>query len=94
VRTSKHTDSFAVILHLPHSRIPSLSKPSYVGLGPSNAECGGLVCILSRGHVPYVVRPLLDGSEAFSLVVDAYVYGFMHGEINGEENSVRSIKLR
>ena len=90
-RTSMYTNSFSGELHLLHSRMPFLSESGYVGLGPSNAECGDLVCIFSGGRVPHVIRPLPDGSgAAFSLVGDAYVYGLINGEFKGNlEAAVR-----
>jgi len=75
--------------------MPFLSDSGYVGLDPSNAECGDLVCIFSGGRVPYVICPLPDGSGAFLMVGDAYVYGLMHGEFKGNlEAAVRRIELR
>jgi len=51
-----YTNLFSGKLHLLPSRMPFLSDSGYVGLGPSNAECGDLVCIFSGGRVPYVMR--------------------------------------
>ncbi|KAK0625804.1 heterokaryon incompatibility protein-domain-containing protein [Immersiella caudata] len=91
-RMATYTTSFSGRLHLLHSRMPFLSESAYVGLGPSNAEHGDMVYMFGGTKVPYAIRPLPDDSGAFSLVSDAYAYGLMHGEITGDDATVRRVE--
>jgi hypothetical protein len=79
-----------------HSRRPFLSKAGRVGLAPWNAHSRDQICIFSGGKVPYINRPLNDGSGSFRLVGEAYVYGIMYGEyfVDKPEVKVKSIMLR
>ena len=55
-----------------------------IGLGPQSMRAGDIVCILSGGRVPFILRA--EGSE-FRLVGEAYVHGLMEGQAvkNGVE---------
>jgi hypothetical protein len=50
----------------------------FLGLGPAEVESGDVVCILSGGNLPYVVRPL--GQDEFTFLGPSYVHGIMNGE--------------
>ena len=53
------------------------TKKGTIGLGPRSMRPGDLVCILSGGRVPFIVRA--EGSY-FRLVGESYVYGLMEGQ--------------
>lgn len=55
-----------------------------IGLGPQSMRPGDVICILSGGRVPFIVRA--EGSE-FRLIGEAYVHGLMEGQAvkNGVE---------
>ena len=55
-----------------------LSSLGHVGMVPSHAQPGDIICILFGVHVPFVLRPL--DSEMFELVGESYVHGLMDGE--------------
>ena len=67
----------------PHRKFFTTKKCA-IGLGPRSMRPGDVVCILSGGRVPYIVRA--EGSE-FRLVGEAYVHGLMEGQAvkNGAE---------
>jgi hypothetical protein len=50
----------------------------FLGLGPAEVEPGDVVCILSGGNLPYVVRPL--SQDEFTFLGPSYVHGIMNGE--------------
>ncbi|EXL42618.1 hypothetical protein FOCG_15072 [Fusarium oxysporum f. sp. radicis-lycopersici 26381] len=51
----------------------------YMGLAPWNAQIGDKVAILHGGETPFILRNI-KGTEDFSLVGEAFVYGLMAGE--------------
>ncbi|KAH7467493.1 hypothetical protein FOMA001_g15115 [Fusarium oxysporum f. sp. matthiolae] len=51
----------------------------YMGLAPWNAQIGDKVAILYGGETPFILRNI-KGTEDFSLVGEAFVYGLMAGE--------------
>jgi hypothetical protein len=79
-----------------HSRRPFLSKAGRVGLAPHKTERGDRICIFSGGKVPYIIRPMNDGSDSFRVVGEAYVYGIMYGEyfLDKFEAKMESITLQ
>jgi hypothetical protein len=55
----------------------------YVGIGPALLQAGDMVCILSGGATPFVLRQDSHSNPSkrrFQLVGEAYVHGIMHGE--------------
>ncbi|EMT68771.1 hypothetical protein FOC4_g10004857 [Fusarium odoratissimum] len=50
-----------------------------MGLAPWNAQIGDKVAILRGGETPFILRNV-KGTEDFSLVGEAFVYGLMAGE--------------
>ncbi|KAG4412142.1 hypothetical protein IFR04_014736 [Cadophora malorum] len=79
-----------------HSRRPFLSKAGRVGLAPQNSQRCDQICIFAGGKVPYIIRPMIDGSTSFRLVGEAYIHGIMYGEYfqNNLEAAMESITLR
>ncbi|KAK5625785.1 hypothetical protein RRF57_001501 [Xylaria bambusicola] len=55
------------------------TKAGLIGLGPGFAEVGDLVCVLSGGHVLYVLRKKKQCSR-YEFVGECYVHGMMDGE--------------
>ncbi|PMD28931.1 hypothetical protein L207DRAFT_380461, partial [Hyaloscypha variabilis F] len=49
----------------------------YMGLAPSTAREGDLVCVLLGGDVPFILRP---SKSNYSLIGESYVHGIMDGE--------------
>jgi hypothetical protein len=55
----------------------------YAGIGPAVSQSGDVVCILSGGAAPFILRRDLRSNTSkrrFQLVGEAYVHGIMHGE--------------
>ncbi|KAF5022038.1 hypothetical protein F66182_5921 [Fusarium sp. NRRL 66182] len=70
------------------------TEQGHLGLGPRTARVGDQVGILQGAEVPHVFRRAPKGSEDdLSLVGDAYVYGIMYGELEGEELEYKVITL-
>ena len=55
-----------------------VTQLGFLGLGPDEVEPGDVVCILSGGDLPYVVRSL--GQGEFNFLEPSYVHGIMNGE--------------
>lgn len=55
-----------------------LTANASLGLGPHGMRGGDVVCVLSGGEVPFVLRPMAGGY--FVLVGECYVGGLMEGE--------------
>lgn len=54
-----------------------ITRKGYIGLGPQSVQLGDSVCILSRGHVAFLLRK--DGGH-HTFVAESYVHGLMNGE--------------
>ncbi|MCJ1254829.1 hypothetical protein MMC24_002645 [Lignoscripta atroalba] len=54
-----------------------VTEKGRMGTGMKSMEYGDLVCILSGGRVPYLVR---KSGQHYRFVGEAYVHGLMHGE--------------
>lgn len=64
-----------------------VTEKGYIGLGPGRCKTGDVVAVLAGADVPFVLEPrAASRNNACSLVGEAYVHGFMHGE------AVRSIE--
>ena len=55
-----------------------VTKMGFLGLGPAEAEPGDVVCVLSGGNLPCVIRPL--SQDEFTFLGLGYVHGIMNGE--------------
>jgi hypothetical protein len=56
-----------------------ITEPGDLGLGPTSTQSGDVVAFIRNTKVPFILRPAQDGY--FSLVGEAYIHGFMQGEI-------------
>ena len=61
-----------------------------IGLGPRSTRPGDLVCILSGGRVPFIVRP---EESVFSLIGESYVHGLMEGQAVKNKFEMREFLL-
>ncbi|KAF2006554.1 hypothetical protein P154DRAFT_421812 [Amniculicola lignicola CBS 123094] len=57
------------------------TRGHYLGTGPRSLRQDDEVWILHGGAVPYVLRPKANGK--YQLIGEAFVYGVMHGEVQG-----------
>jgi hypothetical protein len=48
-------------------------------LCPASSQVGDLVCFIRDADVPFVLRPV--DNDRFELLGEAYMHGFMHGEV-------------
>ena len=53
-----------------------LTKKGYLGLGPTNAQKGDLVCILYGCSVPVIIRKY---GQDYRFVGESYIHGLMYG---------------
>ncbi|MCJ1256837.1 hypothetical protein MMC24_004662 [Lignoscripta atroalba] len=56
-----------------------VTREGFMGLGPSEAQEGDVVCVLQGAHVPFVLRKVEDHHV---LVEECYLHGFMNGEVD------------
>ena len=52
-----------------------ITDKGYMGLAPSHAQVGDLVCIFRKGDVPFILRPIGEGYH--ELVGGCFVHGIM-----------------
>lgn len=74
----------------PHRKFFTTKKCA-IGLGPQSMRPGDVVCILSGGRVPFILRA--EESE-FRLVGEAYVHGLMEGQAVKNGAEMQEIVLR
>jgi hypothetical protein len=55
-----------------------LSNTGWMGLAPTSAVKGDIICILLGGATPFVLRPA--GNDLYQLVGECYIHGMMDGE--------------
>ncbi len=60
----------------PHRKFFTTTK-GLIGLGPRSMRAGDIICIMSGGRVPYVLR---DERNHHRLIGEAYVHGLMEGQ--------------
>jgi hypothetical protein len=58
---------------------------------PKSTHEGDVICILFGGEVPYVLRPIRDGS--YSVIGECYVDNIMHGESLSHDAIPREFRL-
>lgn len=70
-------------------------KKEWIGLAPSVAKEGDIICILHGCSVPVLLRPRLESGETlFRLVGECYVHGIMDGEaIDDKSYRIEGFKL-
>lgn len=61
----------------------ALTHRQYVGLVPMKAEPGDQVFIPYGGEVPFILRKMTEGKDAYLLVGECYIHGIMSGEAMG-----------
>lgn len=60
----------------------ALSKEhGIMGLVPYTTLEGDLCCIIAQCSVPLILRPTFRGSRRYKVIGEAYLYGFMFGEV-------------
>ena len=76
----------------------AVTEKGYIGLVPSGAMPGDLLCLFFGASVPFVLRPRADcrdgaSSGTYSLVGEAYIHGIMDGEAldSGSERDIFEI---
>ena len=57
-----------------------VASDNRMGLVPSNAEIGDLVCVLLGCNVPVILRRMDDSKEEYLFIGEAYFQGIMDGE--------------
>jgi hypothetical protein len=59
-----------------------LTKGGYLGLGQEGFDVGDVVCILSGGEVPFLLREIgkQENGGVFRFLCESYVHGVMDGE--------------
>ena len=61
-----------------------------MGMLPQASDEGDIVCIISGGKTPFVIRP--DGNGAYRLVGECYLHGLMNGEFMDQPDWGKNIK--
>jgi hypothetical protein len=83
VRTKLDTAAWALMQRMRTERCLLATDRGYIGIGPSWAEVGDKISIMSGGSVPLLLRESgtdEDGELLHKLVGECYVYGIMNGE--------------
>jgi hypothetical protein len=63
-----------------HNRRFVVTDKGYFALVPRGARIGDSICVLERGHVPFVIRP--GGTrDGYEMLGESYVHGIMQGEV-------------
>jgi hypothetical protein len=57
------------------------TKNDFVGMGTLSIQPGDQVWLIRDSLVPLVLRPTSGSSGTFRLVGEAYLHGFMYGEM-------------
>src|SRR5271156_2955731 len=56
------------------------SSRGFLGLGPRSTQEGDQIWLVRSAHVPFVLRQK-PNDDAFTLIGETYLHGFMHGEM-------------
>ena len=70
------TELVTSMLHSICARALVLTKKGYLGLGPTNAQKGDLVCIFYGCSVPVIIRKY---GQHYRFVGESYIHGLMDG---------------
>lgn len=66
---------------MPGRKLFRTKHNNLLGTGAKSLQVGDIVCVLTGGSVPYVIRPVNGGREnKFQFVGEAYVHGIMQGQ--------------
>jgi hypothetical protein len=60
-------------------RLFGKAKKGYLGMFPEGLVKGDIVCAIIGAPAPFVIRP--QERDTYRFVGEAYVHGFMNGEI-------------
>ncbi|OQN98463.1 hypothetical protein B0A48_15733 [Cryoendolithus antarcticus] len=76
-----------------------VTESGIVGLGPVSSRKGDQVWFLEGGKMGYVLRPISglddrDSRKTFTFVGEAYVHGYMRGEVLTQERTFEEIVIR
>jgi hypothetical protein len=65
-----------------------LTTHGYLGLGHEGLDAGDIVCILSGGEVPFILRETAKREDrgVFQFLSECYVHGVMDGEAVDDPN--------
>ncbi|KAF2655329.1 hypothetical protein K491DRAFT_658648 [Lophiostoma macrostomum CBS 122681] len=95
----KAEDTFMERLHdviCKKSRRLMVTEQSYMGVAPCRAQQGDVVAILFGCSIPLVLRRV-GSREAWEVVGEAYVHGYMNGQVEGSvrdgRREVRTFRL-
>jgi hypothetical protein len=83
VRTTLDRAAWALMQRMRTERCLFATERGYIGIGPSWAEMGDNISIMSGGSVPLLIRENdtnQDGELVHKLVGECYVHGIMNGE--------------
>ncbi|KAF2185843.1 hypothetical protein K469DRAFT_518658, partial [Zopfia rhizophila CBS 207.26] len=61
------------------SRCFFTTEKGFMGVGPSVAREGDLICVLFGGEVPYILRSIENGH--YKMIGQCYTHGIMDGEV-------------
>lgn len=82
----------ASVIRATSGRRMFVTAQGYLGLGPGSMKVGDSIAILSGGSTPFMLREdhtLSTGQQAWSLVGDCYVHGWMDGEMMRSEDTMK-----
>jgi hypothetical protein len=58
-----------------------LTERGFMALIPDTALEGDILCILYGSNYPHTLRPVLENENTYQVIGNAYVHGFMDGEV-------------
>jgi hypothetical protein len=64
------------------SRCLLITRSGDLGLGPISTQSGDVVAFIRNTRVPFILRNAQ--ADSYTLVGEAYIHGFMCGEIQNE----------
>lgn len=73
----------------PHRKFFTTTK-DLIGLGPRSMCTGDIICIMSGGRVPYVLR---EERNHYRLVGEAYVHGLMEGQAVDSDTTFHQMRI-
>lgn len=82
----------ASIVRATSGRCMFLTDKGYLGLGPESTRIGDSVAILLGGSTPFIIKrnwAPWTARQAWSLVGDCYVHGWMDGEMMKDQDSAK-----
>ncbi|KAF2010619.1 hypothetical protein BU24DRAFT_61857 [Aaosphaeria arxii CBS 175.79] len=71
------------------------TERNLLGMGPKSVQPGDEIWVLFSAKVPFVVRPIDNGKapKRATLVGEAYLHGYMDGEVLSEKREIQTIGL-